>query len=66
MCRGVCRESVAINSSLMTLGRCLEALHWNQHQKGGTNLHVVPYRESKITHLFRQGAVTATGHPAIA
>jgi hypothetical protein len=24
------RESVAINSSLMTLGHCLEALRWNQ------------------------------------
>lgn len=24
------KESVKINSSLMTLGRCLEALRWNQ------------------------------------
>lgn len=47
------RESVAINSSLMTLGRCLEALRWNQQHKGGGNLRVVPYRESKVTHLFR-------------
>ena len=44
---------MAINSSLMTLGRCLEALRWNQQHKGGTNLRVVPYRESKVTHLFR-------------
>lgn len=50
------RESVAINSSLMTLGRCLEALRWNQQHKGGSNLRVVPYRESKVTHLFRQAA----------
>lgn len=41
------RESVAINSSLMTLGRCLEALHWNQQHKGAA-LKVVPYRESKV------------------
>jgi hypothetical protein len=47
-----CRESVAINSSLMTLGRCLEALRWNQQHRGGA-LRVVPYRESKVTHLFR-------------
>ena len=46
------RESVAINSSLMTLGRCLEALKWNQSHKDG-HLRVVPYRESKVTHLFR-------------
>jgi hypothetical protein len=43
---------VAINSSLMTLGRCLEALRWNQQHRGGA-LRVVPYRESKVTHLFR-------------
>ena len=42
----MCRESVAINSSLMTLGRCLEALRWNQQHKNGTK--VVPYRESKV------------------
>ena len=46
------KESVAINSSLMTLGRCLEALRWNQQHRGGP-LRVVPYRESKVTHLFR-------------
>lgn len=37
----------------MTLGRCLEALRWNQQHRGGGNLRVVPYRESKVTHLFR-------------
>ena len=30
-CVYVCRESAAINSSLTTLGRCLEALRHNQH-----------------------------------
>lgn len=47
------KESVAINSSLMTLGRCLEALRWNQQHRSGGNLRVVPYREAKVTHLFR-------------
>jgi hypothetical protein len=51
------KESVAINASLMTLGRCLEALAWNQkqqqQQQQQRQLRVVPYRESKITHLFR-------------
>lgn len=46
---------MAINSSLMTLGRCLEALRWNQQHrdKGPAALRVVPYRQSKVTHLFR-------------
>ena len=59
---------MAINSSLMTLGRCLEVLRWNQQQQQqqqqhkagpGTGLlpppqlRVVPYRESRVTHLFR-------------
>jgi hypothetical protein len=40
------KESVAINASLMTLGRCLEALRWNQrHREAEPRL--VPYRESK-------------------
>ena len=54
------KESVAINSSLMTLGRCLEALRHNQQQQaialrggGPAPLKVVPFRESKVTHLFR-------------
>lgn len=40
------KESVAINSSLMTLGRCLEALRWNQ-QHPQQEPRLVPYRESK-------------------
>lgn len=43
---------MAINSSLMTLGRCLEALRWNQQHREGP-LRVLPYRESKVTHFFR-------------
>ncbi|CAB3237577.1 unnamed protein product [Arctia plantaginis] len=44
------REAGNINKSLMTLRTCLEALRENQ--VSGTN-NMVPYRESKITHLFK-------------
>lgn len=44
------REAGNINKSLMTLRTCLEALRENQ--ANGTN-NMVPYRESKITHLFK-------------
>lgn len=40
------RESVAINSSLMTLARCLEVLRYNQQHPGDQK--VIPYRESKV------------------
>lgn len=40
------KEAVAINSSLMTLGRCLEALRWNQQHRTAEP-RLVPYRESK-------------------
>lgn len=43
-----CRESVAINASLMTLGRCLEALRWNQQHRAAEP-KLVPYRESKVS-----------------
>ena len=39
-----------INNSLMTLRSCLEILRENQNQ--GTN-KIVPYRDSKLTHLFK-------------
>ncbi|KAM3955684.1 kinesin family member pavarotti [Aphomia sociella] len=44
------REAGNINKSLMTLRTCLEILRENQIS--GTN-NMVPYRESKITHLFK-------------
>ncbi|XP_017759887.1 PREDICTED: kinesin-like protein KIF23 [Eufriesea mexicana] len=44
------REAGNINNSLMTLRTCLEILRENQIQ--GTN-KIVPYRDSKITHLFK-------------
>ncbi|VVC96494.1 kinesin-like protein KIF23 [Leptidea sinapis] len=44
------REAGNINKSLMTLRTCLELLRENQIN--GTK-NIVPYRESKITHLFK-------------
>ncbi|XP_033336674.1 kinesin-like protein KIF23 [Megalopta genalis] len=44
------REAGNINNSLMTLRTCLEMLRENQIQ--GIN-KIVPYRESKVTHLFK-------------
>ena len=38
---------MAINASLMTLGRCLEALRWNQQHRAAEP-KLVPYRESKV------------------
>uniref|UniRef100_H2YQY9 Kinesin-like protein n=1 Tax=Ciona savignyi TaxID=51511 RepID=H2YQY9_CIOSA len=44
------REAGNINSSLMTLRRCLEQLRENQ--KNGSS-DMVKYRNSKLTHLFK-------------
>ncbi|XP_069699062.1 kinesin-like protein KIF23 isoform X2 [Periplaneta americana] len=44
------REAGNINNSLMTLRMCLEILRENQMY--GTN-KMVPYRDSKMTHLFK-------------
>ncbi|CAG9576963.1 unnamed protein product [Danaus chrysippus] len=44
------REAGNINKSLMTLRTCLEALRENQISNAN---NMVPYRESKITHLFK-------------
>ncbi|KAI5719091.1 hypothetical protein M8J76_004917 [Diaphorina citri] len=44
------REAGNINNSLMTLRTCLEILRENQLQ--GTN-KIPPFRESKLTHLFK-------------
>ncbi|XP_017269667.1 kinesin-like protein KIF23 isoform X2 [Kryptolebias marmoratus] len=44
------REAGNINQSLMTLRTCIEALRENQMY--GTN-KMVPYRDSKVTHLFK-------------
>lgn len=44
------REAGNINNSLMTLRSCLEILRENQ--LNGTK-QIVPYRDSKLTHLFK-------------
>ncbi|XP_077448243.1 kinesin-like protein KIF23 isoform X1 [Stigmatopora argus] len=44
------REAGNINQSLMTLRTCMEVLRENQ--MFGTN-KMVPYRDSKVTHLFK-------------
>lgn len=42
-----------INASLMTFGRCLEALRWNQQHSNPTQQRQVPFRDSKLTRLFQ-------------
>lgn len=44
------REAANINNSLMTLRNCLEILRENQIS--GV-IKIIPYRESKLTHLFK-------------
>lgn len=44
------REACCINNSLMTLRSCLDILRENQMT--GSN-KIVPYRDSKLTHLFK-------------
>lgn len=44
------REAGNINNSLKTLRTCLENLRENQ-QMGSTKM--IPYRESRLTHLFK-------------
>lgn len=45
------REAGNINNSLMTLRTCMEILRENQTNGGVTKK--VPYRDSKLTHLFK-------------
>ncbi|XP_011296256.1 kinesin-like protein KIF23 [Musca domestica] len=48
------REAGNINNSLMTLRTCLEYLRENQLSAGGNvPSKKVPYRDAKITHLFK-------------
>jgi hypothetical protein len=44
------KEAALINSSLMKLMRCLQTLRDNQNSSSASS--VVPFRESKLTHLF--------------
>ena len=47
------QEAVKINQSLLVLGRCLETLRFNQSQPSTRTHHVLPYRDSLLTRLFR-------------
>ncbi|KAH8398275.1 hypothetical protein KR215_002303 [Drosophila sulfurigaster] len=48
------REAGNINNSLMTLRTCLEYLRENQQQLGPNPVaKKIPYRDSKITHMFK-------------
>uniref|UniRef100_A0A3B4XI38 Kinesin motor domain-containing protein n=1 Tax=Seriola lalandi dorsalis TaxID=1841481 RepID=A0A3B4XI38_SERLL len=44
------KEAGNINSSLLTLGKCINAMRLNQHSKFQ---HHVPFRESKLTHFLQ-------------
>ncbi|XP_076616249.1 uncharacterized protein kif20bb isoform X2 [Chaetodon auriga] len=44
------KEAGNINSSLLTLGKCISAMRLNQHAKFQ---HHVPFRESKLTHFLQ-------------
>ncbi|CAJ0959131.1 unnamed protein product, partial [Mesorhabditis belari] len=46
-------EAGQINNSLLTLRQCFEKLRYNQRRRGKENLQVVPYRNSKLTTLFK-------------
>lgn len=51
------REAGNINSSLMTLGKCIETMRYNQMIEGKegfeNKMKMVPFRESKLTRLFQ-------------
>lgn len=48
------KEASNINTSLLVLSRCIEALRRNQMQKGTKKREIpVPYRDSKLTRLFQ-------------
>ncbi|EGT38579.1 hypothetical protein CAEBREN_01857 [Caenorhabditis brenneri] len=44
-------EANSINQSLLTLRQCIDVLRRNQ--KSTSNVEQVPYRQSKLTHLFK-------------
>lgn len=46
------KEAALINASLMKLMRCLSVMRRNQSLTASTTANVVPFRESKLTHLF--------------
>lgn len=49
------KEAGNINNSLMTLRTCIEALRENQKAvDAGSKIQIVPYRESRLTYLFKR------------
>ncbi|SPQ99190.1 Kinesin-like protein [Plasmodiophora brassicae] len=59
-CEHRCRETNNINKSLMQLGRCLEVVRANQAQPK-SRARPVPWRDSKITRLFKDYLVGGWG-----
>ena len=47
------KETGNINTSLLILGRCIKAMRHNQNCKDKKGLEIVPFRESKLTRLFK-------------
>ncbi|XP_005092215.1 kinesin-like protein KIF20B isoform X2 [Aplysia californica] len=47
------KEAGNINTSLMTLGRCIETLRQNQMHKDQHTQKMVPFRDSKLTRLLQ-------------
>ncbi|KAL5014260.1 hypothetical protein ScPMuIL_008530 [Solemya velum] len=45
------KEASNINTSLLTLGRCIETLRFNQNHK--EHPKIIPFRDSKLTRLFQ-------------
>ena len=47
------KEAGNINTSLLTLGRCIKAMRHNQACRDKKATELVPFRESKLTRLFK-------------
>jgi len=56
------KEASNINTSIMTLGKCIEYLRYNQQHKN--HPLIVPFRETKLTRLF-QGFFLGKGKAAM-
>ena len=54
------KEASNINNSLVTLGRCLEALRNNSRRRGGGAKELIPFRDSALTRLFKD-SLTGSG-----
>ncbi|XP_044042476.1 kinesin-like protein KIF20B [Siniperca chuatsi] len=49
------KEAGNINSSLLTLRKCINAMRLNEHAKNDNTVfqHHIPFRESKLTHFLQ-------------